>query len=166
MALCDRRRTPSAPPLVPSARRGLQYAWLAGGTAGPTLSRVQRGLLPLMALPLHCSGGKDSCYSMVLCERHGHEVVALANLLPAGQDTEDMDSYMYQTVGHQVIAAYAECLTPLGLAPIVFVEARIKSGPVKVGVAAANRKRYQRYIVSNDCRISSTLMSNSSAPAC
>lgn len=47
---------------------------------------------------------------MVLCERYGHEVVALANLLPVEQGTEDMDSYMYQTVGHQVIAAYAECL--------------------------------------------------------
>ncbi|PRW59519.1 diphthine--ammonia ligase isoform X1 [Chlorella sorokiniana] len=56
------------------------------------------------------SGGKDSCYNMVLCQQYGHEVVALANLLPEAQETDDLDSYMYQTVGHQVIAAYAECM--------------------------------------------------------
>eukprot|EP00887_Chlorella_sp_A99_P006590 scaffold3.g6590.t1 len=56
------------------------------------------------------SGGKDSCYNMVLCQQYGHEVVALANLLPAQQETDDLDSYMYQTVGHQVIAAYAQCM--------------------------------------------------------
>jgi len=28
------------------------------------------------------SGGKDSCYSMMVCERYGHKVVALANLMP------------------------------------------------------------------------------------
>ena len=38
------------------------------------------------------------------------QIVALANLLPAQQETDDLDSYMYQTVGHQVIAAYAQCM--------------------------------------------------------
>ena len=44
------------------------------------------------------SGGKDSCYSMYLCSQHGHEVVALANLLPQEAEPDDLDSYMYQTV--------------------------------------------------------------------
>lgn len=44
------------------------------------------------------SGGKDSCYSMYLAQQHGHEVVALANLLPAEDKPDELDSYMYQTV--------------------------------------------------------------------
>jgi diphthine-ammonia ligase len=47
---------------------------------------------------------------MLLCQQYGHEVVALANLLPMHLDTDDIDSYMYQTVGHQVVGAYAECM--------------------------------------------------------
>lgn len=46
---------------------------------------------------------------MVLCERYGHEIVALANLLPLDTSQDDIDSWMYQTVGHQVIDAYARC---------------------------------------------------------
>lgn len=38
------------------------------------------------------------------------QVVALANLLPAREDTDDLDSWMYQTVGHQLVGAYAECM--------------------------------------------------------
>ena len=38
------------------------------------------------------------------------QVVALANLLPAEHEADDLDSYMYQTVGHQVVAAYAQCM--------------------------------------------------------
>ncbi|WIA09297.1 hypothetical protein OEZ85_008704 [Tetradesmus obliquus] len=55
------------------------------------------------------SGGKDSCFSMHLCGVHGHQVVALANLLPPDSNTDELDSYMYQTVGHQLVAAYAAC---------------------------------------------------------
>ncbi|GMH35085.1 hypothetical protein BSKO_02953 [Bryopsis sp. KO-2023] len=55
------------------------------------------------------SGGKDSCYNMMLCERHGHEIVALANLLPMDSGVDELDSYMFQTVGHQLIGAYAQC---------------------------------------------------------
>ena len=112
---------------------------------------------------LLCSGGKDSCYNMVLCQQYGHEVgagrqagcppaglllpfrwatptcrlhqlamqcappptlttcsarappsvalqiVALANLLPVAGEADDIDSWMYQTVGHQLIGAYAAC---------------------------------------------------------
>eukprot|EP00803_Ostreobium_quekettii_P003421 evm.model.scf_296.2 EVM.evm.TU.scf_296.2 scf_296:23669-26092(+) len=56
------------------------------------------------------SGGKDSCYCMAACEKHGHEIVALGNLLPMDEAIDDIDSYMFQTVGHQMVAAYAKCM--------------------------------------------------------
>ncbi|KAM6969324.1 diphthine--ammonia ligase isoform 2-T2 [Tautogolabrus adspersus] len=54
------------------------------------------------------SGGKDSCYNMMQCVSAGHRIVALANLRPA--NTDELDSYMYQTVGHQAIELYAEAM--------------------------------------------------------
>ncbi|XP_066523739.1 diphthine--ammonia ligase isoform X2 [Hoplias malabaricus] len=54
------------------------------------------------------SGGKDSCYNMMQCVAAGHTIVALANLRPAKVD--ELDSYMYQTVGHQAIDMYAEAM--------------------------------------------------------
>lgn len=54
------------------------------------------------------SGGKDSCYNMMQCAAAGHEIVALANLRPKGKD--ELDSYMYQSVGHQAIDLYAEAI--------------------------------------------------------
>lgn len=56
------------------------------------------------------SGGKDSCYAMMKCIQYGHQIVALANLLPADDSVDELDSYMYQTVGHQIIVSYAECI--------------------------------------------------------
>ncbi|XWS64763.1 hypothetical protein CRYUN_Cryun05aG0031400 [Craigia yunnanensis] len=56
------------------------------------------------------SGGKDSCYAMMKCIQYGHQIVALANLLPADDSVDELDSYMYQTVGHQIIVNYAECM--------------------------------------------------------
>lgn len=75
------------------------------------------------------SGGKDSFFSALHCLENGHRLVALANLHPPGTpghappgqasvsggegtvgsvaDT-DLNSFMYQTVGHQVIPLYAE----------------------------------------------------------
>nr|XP_009943400.1 PREDICTED: diphthine--ammonia ligase [Opisthocomus hoazin] len=49
---------------------------------------------------------------MMQCVAAGHQVVALANLRPAentGQ-TDELDSYMYQTVGHHAIDLYADAL--------------------------------------------------------
>ncbi|KAH7543322.1 hypothetical protein FEM48_Zijuj02G0172000 [Ziziphus jujuba var. spinosa] len=43
------------------------------------------------------SGGKDSCYAMMKCIQYGHQIVALANLLPADDAVDELDSYMYQT---------------------------------------------------------------------
>ena len=56
------------------------------------------------------SGGKDSCYSMMKCVEHGHTVVALANLHPPAQVGEELDSFMYQTVGHAHIDAIAQAM--------------------------------------------------------
>ncbi|NWJ07108.1 DPH6 ligase, partial [Crypturellus undulatus] len=66
--------------------------------------------LSLFSFPY--SGGKDSCYNMMHCVAAGHQIVALANLRPAestGQ-TDELDSYMYQTVGHQAIDLYADAM--------------------------------------------------------
>ncbi|KAI1356886.1 hypothetical protein F5Y01DRAFT_6943 [Xylaria sp. FL0043] len=92
------------------------------------------------------SGGKDSFYSILHCQANGHRVVALANLHPAGtaggsktdaeqQETQsqagdapvgaddgetDLNSFMYQTVGHQIIPLYARATgLPLYRQPIV-----------------------------------------------
>ncbi|KAK5220805.1 hypothetical protein LTR47_011115 [Exophiala xenobiotica] len=67
------------------------------------------------------SGGKDSLFSILHCIKNGHTVVALANLHPRRPSTnvlndgdddegEDINSFMYQTVGHSVIPLYSECL--------------------------------------------------------
>jgi diphthine-ammonia ligase len=57
------------------------------------------------------SGGKDSCYNMCKCVDDGHEIVALANLYPAeNYSSDELDSFMYQTVGHQAIEAYSEAM--------------------------------------------------------
>ncbi|GAU13672.1 hypothetical protein TSUD_347760 [Trifolium subterraneum] len=44
------------------------------------------------------SGGKDSCYAMMKSIHYGHQIVALANLMPADDSVDELDSYMYQTV--------------------------------------------------------------------
>lgn len=60
------------------------------------------------------SGGKDSFFSILHCQANGHEIVALANLYPEtsaeDSENEDIDSFMYQTVGHSIIPLYAEAL--------------------------------------------------------
>jgi diphthine-ammonia ligase len=54
------------------------------------------------------SGGKDSCFNMMHCVANGHEIVALANLYP--EEKDELDSYMFQTVGHETIELYAQCM--------------------------------------------------------
>uniref|UniRef100_A0ABK0M0B6 Diphthine--ammonia ligase n=1 Tax=Rattus norvegicus TaxID=10116 RepID=A0ABK0M0B6_RAT len=62
-------------------------------------------------LQIH-DGGKDSCYNMMRCIAEGHQIVALANLRPDDNQVEsdELDSYMYQTVGHHAIDLYAEAM--------------------------------------------------------
>ncbi|KAJ3364264.1 hypothetical protein GGF32_002235 [Allomyces javanicus] len=55
------------------------------------------------------NGGKDSCFNVLHCVANGHDVVALANLHPAADAGDELDSHMYQTVGHDVIPLYAKC---------------------------------------------------------
>ena len=54
------------------------------------------------------SGGKDSCYNLMQCVAAGHEIVALANLYP--EDAEEIDSFMFQSVGHVGIQLYADAV--------------------------------------------------------
>ncbi|RVX67445.1 hypothetical protein B0A52_08798 [Exophiala mesophila] len=69
------------------------------------------------------SGGKDSLYSLLHCLHHGHKLIALANLYPEHdsqssthvdsdhpQEGEDLNSFMYQTVGHSLVPLYSQCL--------------------------------------------------------
>ena len=74
------------------------------------------------------SGGKDSCYNLVHCQKNGHELVAVASLGPepgkgtrhstSGRainfttklPTEELDSYLYQTVGQDAIEFVARAL--------------------------------------------------------
>ncbi|CAG8550653.1 5869_t:CDS:10, partial [Scutellospora calospora] len=57
------------------------------------------------------SGGKDSCFNMMHCVANGHQIVALANLKPLTDSQKDeLDSFLYQTVGHDAISYYAECM--------------------------------------------------------
>lgn len=65
------------------------------------------------------SGGKDSCYTMMKCVEHGHEVVGIANLHPLSAAVMEMDSFMYQTVGSELVPVLADALgLPLFRAPI------------------------------------------------
>lgn len=56
------------------------------------------------------SGGKDSFYNISHCLSQGHELVALANLYPKETQDHEIDSFMFQTVGHTIIEKYLECL--------------------------------------------------------
>jgi diphthine-ammonia ligase len=55
------------------------------------------------------SGGKDSCYNATLCQAHGHEITALANLHPHEGAPHELDSFCFQTVGHQAMELYPAC---------------------------------------------------------
>ncbi|CAK5275596.1 unnamed protein product [Mycena citricolor] len=55
------------------------------------------------------SGGKDSCYNLLHCKKNGHELIAAASLGPE-PGKEELDSYMYQTVGQDAIELVAQAL--------------------------------------------------------
>ncbi|CCH58207.1 hypothetical protein TBLA_0A04110 [Henningerozyma blattae CBS 6284] len=65
------------------------------------------------------SGGKDSCYNILHCLKNGHELVALANLMPENNSQQELDSFMFQTVGHDIVSMYGKCTgLPLFRQPI------------------------------------------------
>lgn len=91
------------------------------------------------------SGGKDSFYSILHCFQNGHKVVALGNLYPptqpakpqsdtsakqengAEEDEQDLNSFMYQTVGHTVIPLY-ECALGIPLYRQQIIGSAIQTG--------------------------------------
>eukprot|EP00941_MAST-03F_sp_MAST-3F-sp1_P005743 g5743.t1 len=67
---------------------------------------------PQVSKPQVCallSGGKDSCFNMMLCEEHGYEIAVLANLYPV-QEILELDSFMYQTASHNMISVIADAM--------------------------------------------------------
>ncbi|CEL96052.1 unnamed protein product [Vitrella brassicaformis CCMP3155] len=55
------------------------------------------------------SGGKDSIFNLHCCVAMGHDLVALAHLKPP-HHTLESDSWMYQSVGAEVVEAIATCI--------------------------------------------------------
>ncbi|KXN86413.1 Diphthine--ammonia ligase [Leucoagaricus sp. SymC.cos] len=55
------------------------------------------------------SGGKDSCFNLLHCQENGHELVAAASLGPE-PGKEELDSFLYQTVGQDAIHIVAKAL--------------------------------------------------------
>lgn len=55
------------------------------------------------------SGGKDSVYAAMQCVSQGHELICLANLRPP-LDFQELNSYMYQSAGAEMIESIAECI--------------------------------------------------------
>ena len=54
------------------------------------------------------SGGKDSCYNMMHCMELGHKIVALGHIRPFV--AEEIDSFMYQSVGSEAVEVIAEAI--------------------------------------------------------
>ncbi|EGU11487.1 Meiotically up-regulated 71 protein [Rhodotorula toruloides ATCC 204091] len=89
----------------------------------PHSSRSPNNSMKTVAL---LSGGKDSVYNLLHCVANGHEPVAVASLgPPAGKD--ELDSFMYQTVGHSGLATIAQALD------LPFFSRAIKGTAVNVG---------------------------------
>lgn len=54
------------------------------------------------------SGGKDSHYNILHCMKNGHELVAMANIRPKDLSKQELDSFMFQTCGHDLLSKYPE----------------------------------------------------------
>ena len=52
------------------------------------------------------SGGKDSVFAAMQCLASGHTIAAFANLHPMAGASDELDSFCFQTVGHDVLAEY------------------------------------------------------------
>ncbi|OAX44530.1 hypothetical protein K503DRAFT_729194 [Rhizopogon vinicolor AM-OR11-026] len=78
------------------------------------------------------SGGKDSCYNLSHCNAHGHHLVAAATLSPqSGKD--EIDSYLYQTVGQDAIEFVARALD------IPLYRRIIQGGPIEQNAEYGSR---------------------------
>lgn len=58
------------------------------------------------------SGGKDSIFNLMECIGMGHELVCVANLHPPASEDgrNEIDSFMYQSVGVEIVPYIAQCL--------------------------------------------------------
>ncbi|CDW53395.1 ATP bind 4 domain containing protein [Trichuris trichiura] len=71
------------------------------------------------------SGGKDSCYNLCQCVEYGHTPVCIAQLVPPNGNRQlsllpvlqcsvlgcdELDSYMFQTVGHEAVPFISSAL--------------------------------------------------------
>ena len=93
---------------------------VAGAASAPSAFRPTLGSMQNLKVVALVSGGKDSTMNMLRCVEQGHEIVCLGNLFPApAAHTDELDSFMYQTVGHDGIEAIAACMElPLFRRPI------------------------------------------------
>ncbi|KAL8659724.1 MAG: hypothetical protein Q9226_000280 [Calogaya cf. arnoldii] len=104
------------------------------------------------------SGGKDSFFSLLHCQANGHRIIALANLYPplgptddnnnAEDEESDLNSFMYQTVGHTLIPLYADIVS----LPLYRQEIR--------GTAVNQAKEYSTYHDDEDKLSSLTAVSH------
>eukprot|EP00466_Bigelowiella_natans_P015110 jgi/Bigna1/33495/e_gw1.2.107.1 len=74
------------------------------------------------------SGGKDSCMAILKSQQYGHRIVAIANLIPENTEHDEVDSYMYQTVGHSIIKTIAEAIG------VPLFQRKIKGKPINTQV--------------------------------
>lgn len=70
-------------------------------------ARINQVAMKFVAL---VSGGKDSCFNILHCLAQNHELVCMANLKPKDKEVQELDSFMFQTVGHDVLSYYPECV--------------------------------------------------------
>lgn len=56
------------------------------------------------------SGGKDSLFSIAKAKEYGHELICIANLAPMDSSTIELNSFMYQSAGHNLVPLISECL--------------------------------------------------------
>ena len=85
------------------------------------------------------SGGKDSVYAAMECVALGHELVCAANLAPppptvctadgGSKAPLETDSFMFQTVGHDVVPALSICLG------VPLVVGLVRGAPLHQGLA-------------------------------
>ncbi|EEA06600.1 uncharacterized protein CMU_012740 [Cryptosporidium muris RN66] len=69
------------------------------------------------------SGGKDSMFNLMCCKYMGHEIEVVAHMNPP-ENSLELDSYMYQSIGKELIPMVAECLE------IPLIQFNIKGKPI------------------------------------
>ncbi|KAJ2720256.1 hypothetical protein GGI07_004728 [Coemansia sp. Benny D115] len=96
-----------APPVATSLYTRIGFKATVTGVL-TSISSETPGIMQVVAL---VSGGKDSSFNMVKCVENGHEIVALAHIHPPlDSEKDELDSFMYQTVGSSGVKTIAECM--------------------------------------------------------